>query len=95
MHGYSGGGVPLAWALRWWATLVWATGSRGQTVAGISDSSHGLSPLGDNEQAPPKAPVTPGVTTEEGTTTEQHLLSSLPWEHTCLAVAAAKGSGHC
>ena len=34
-------------------------------------------------------------TTEEGFVTEHHLLLSLSWEHTCLAAANAKSSGHC
>ena len=60
---------------------------------------HDPPPLGFNKQVTPSAPVTLGVTTEEGTAAEHHLLFSFPWESSGPAVAIAKWShlpeGHC
>ena len=68
----------------------------GQTATVTSDfrGGQGLPPPGVHEHAPPTAPVSSGVTAEEGTETEGYLLPSLPWEPTCSAVAAAKVSQH-
>ena len=69
----------------------------GQTTA-VSYNSRGghvLLPLGVHEWAPPAAPVTSEVDTEEGIATKPHLLLlSLAWECTYPAIATAKCSGN-
>ena len=59
-----------------------------------SRSRCALPPLEGPEEAPSVTPVTTGVSAEEGTATDHHLLLlSLPWEDTCPAAASAKCSG--
>lgn len=85
------------WALRW----------RGQTTAVVSDSRGGCRPPppGVHEWVPPVPPVTSGVSAEEGTATESHLLLSLSGNahtlpnvlgaaYTCLKITAtSQGPG--
>ena len=69
-----------------------------QAVGANHDSrgGHGLPLLGVHEQAPPVAPVTSEVSTEERIATEHNLsLLSLPWECTHPIAATAKCSGCC
>ena len=64
--------------------VAWSTGCRGK-ISVISDfkCGHGPTTLGVHEQAPPVAPCTSEVCTEEGNATKQHVvLLSLPWECT-------------
>lgn len=68
----------------------------GTNTAVISDTrgGHGLPPLGVHEQAPPAAPGTSEVGTEEVIATEYHiLLLSLPCKHKHPAASTAKLSG--
>ena len=68
--------------------------SGAKAVISNSSGGCGLPSLGILEQAPPTAPITSEVSTEEGTATEHHkLLLSLPWECTCTTTATAKHSG--
>ena len=62
------------WVLRQQGPSCEGYGKWGQTDPAISDSRGecGPPPLGVHEQAPPMAPVTSGVITEEGITTEHH-----------------------
>ena len=87
--GLLGTGAPLhrLWAMGYFLHELW--------VAGTTDSrsERGLPPLEVCEHAPPMAPVTSGITAEEGTDTEYHLLLSLPWECTHSALADAKVLG--
>ena len=83
----------LARSLRWQDTSCTGHKWLGQTATGISDSrgGHGPPPLGLHEQAPPMVPVTSGFAAKKGTTTEHHLLASLPWESCC----HCQRLGHC
>ena len=86
------------WALGWQGAYCAGYGRWGQMAAAISDfrGGHVPPPLGDCEHVPPRAQVTSGVGTEEGTATKHNsLLLSLPWECTHPAVSTAKGSGYC
>ena len=77
------------------APLASSVGSGGKPAQPDSRSGCGPSPLGVHEQAPPAAPVTSEVSTEEGTATKHHpLLLSLPWEHTGLTVPLSNTLGN-
>ena len=84
-------------ALWQWVAFFSGYGWWGQTAAIISDSRDGcgLPPVKIPELASSVAPVTSGLTEEEGTATKHHPLPSLPRECTDPAVAAVKVSGQC
>ena len=68
----------------------------GQTTAATSDlrGGCGLPPLDVHEQTLPAAPITSGVTAEEGTAPKLYLLLlSLAWECTCPALAMPTALG--
>ena len=72
------------WALGRWGTSC--VGYGGKPLQ-LSDSRawHSLPPLGVHEQAPPAAPVSSGVATEENTATERHHCPRFPGNaHTLL-----------